>query len=390
MYALVFNLFNFLDHNSMHAADVLHAVNYFIQYDQISAIMAPLDLLAMFFAAAIHDYDHPGVNNTFLAATTNGLSVLYNDKSVLESYHLSSAFSLLYKSEFNFLSQLPKADQLSFRDSVIDMVLATDLSQHYSTLSQFKTRLQNNFNPGQTKEDRSLLFRMMIKCSDVSNPTKEFSLYSKWTNLVLDEWRTQGDIEKKMNIPVSPFMDRDNPNVLVSSQAGFIDFIIVPMFESVHNGFLKIPNVMDELERNRAHWQKLKDVKDGNTPISPNLTQVRLTSNADHTEHPGSAPGSNPSLVVRKPTGEGHAMAAKRSMTVPTSSDESVSSNPDAVTGRRASLGLNARIVHQFHTKPSSQKEPSSPSTLSAHSEENPGVVKGSSNAVESNSRGRI
>lgn len=82
-------------HNSFHAADVLHAINYFTQFDRISALITPMELMAMYVAAAIHDFDHPGVNNNFLVSTTNPLAVLYNDKAVLENYHLSAAFQTL-------------------------------------------------------------------------------------------------------------------------------------------------------------------------------------------------------------------------------------------------------------------------------------------------------
>ncbi|KAI3645908.1 hypothetical protein MP228_008836 [Amoeboaphelidium protococcarum] len=249
-------------HNSFHAADVLHAVNYFTQFDRISALITPMELMAMYVAAAIHDFDHPGVNNNFLVSTTNPLAVLYNDKAVLENYHLSAAFQTLQQEECNFLSHLQRPEWQAFRDLVIEMVLATDLSQHYTILSQFKTRLQNSFNPAESREDKLLLMKMLIKCSDVSNPTKEFSLYMKWTNAVIDEWRIQGDQEKALNIPVSPFMDRDNPNVLVSSQNGFIDFIIVPMYDALHNGYLSLPLPMEQLERNKQHFLRLKENKD--------------------------------------------------------------------------------------------------------------------------------
>jgi hypothetical protein len=103
---------------------------------------------------------------------------------------------------------------------------------------------------------------MLIKCGDVSNPVKDFNIYSKWTDRVLEEWRQQGDMERKLGMPISPYMDRDNPNVVLSSQTGFIDFIIVPMFEAVNQGFLNIPVLMQELDKNKSHWQRIKEQKE--------------------------------------------------------------------------------------------------------------------------------
>jgi hypothetical protein len=102
--------------------------------------MTSLDLMALYIAAAVHDFDHPGFNNLFMVNTSNPLALLYNDKAVLECYHVSAAFQLLMKPEYNFLSQLPRAEFQAFREMVVEMVLATDLSQHYGIMTQFKTK----------------------------------------------------------------------------------------------------------------------------------------------------------------------------------------------------------------------------------------------------------
>jgi len=46
-----------------------------------------LETVSSLIAAGIHDVDHPGVNNFYLVNTKSPLAVVYNDKSVLESYH---------------------------------------------------------------------------------------------------------------------------------------------------------------------------------------------------------------------------------------------------------------------------------------------------------------
>lgn len=51
-------------HNNIHAADVTQTVYFFLN----SALLTPLPplyKLAAVFAAAIHDYAHPGTNNNF-------------------------------------------------------------------------------------------------------------------------------------------------------------------------------------------------------------------------------------------------------------------------------------------------------------------------------------
>lgn len=68
-------------------------------YGNLKDIMTELELLALFTAAAIHDYDHPGRTNAFLVAIGDTKAVMYNDRAVLESHHVASAWYLLVSDE---------------------------------------------------------------------------------------------------------------------------------------------------------------------------------------------------------------------------------------------------------------------------------------------------
>lgn len=61
----------------------------------------------------------------FLIATQDSKATLYNDKSVLENHHVASSFLVMNDPENNFLGALSKSDFKVFRDTVIDVVLAT-------------------------------------------------------------------------------------------------------------------------------------------------------------------------------------------------------------------------------------------------------------------------
>uniref|UniRef100_A0A5K4EMG4 Phosphodiesterase n=1 Tax=Schistosoma mansoni TaxID=6183 RepID=A0A5K4EMG4_SCHMA len=56
-------------HNSMHAADVLQTAHFLLQAEALDDVFSDLEILAVLFAAAIHDVDHPGVTNQFLINT---------------------------------------------------------------------------------------------------------------------------------------------------------------------------------------------------------------------------------------------------------------------------------------------------------------------------------
>jgi hypothetical protein len=242
------------DHNSMHACDVLQCVSYFLLNDTIGKSTPGIDVLAIYIAAIIHDHDHPGYTNNFIITTQDPKAIMYNDKSVLENHHLASSFKVLCKQENNFLENFSKADRRTIRETVIDLVLATDLTHHFTLLSIFKGKVSNpdTFNPAQDRQDRLLLYKMIMKCADVSNPTRNIEIYIKWCKLITEEFFRQGDMEKSMGIPVSPYMDRDNINI-PSCQIGFVDYVVKPLFEAFGR-YIEIPQILLSLEENREYW----------------------------------------------------------------------------------------------------------------------------------------
>ncbi|KAG2436288.1 hypothetical protein HXX76_006599 [Chlamydomonas incerta] len=127
-------------HNATHAADVLQTLHVLLQgASLVTNYVDRLGLLAAYFAAIIHDHGHPGLTNDFLVATCDVLAVRYNDRSPLENHHAASAFALLLRPEYDITSQLSTQEKAAFRKQVIDMVLATDMKQHFAILSHFKT-----------------------------------------------------------------------------------------------------------------------------------------------------------------------------------------------------------------------------------------------------------
>ncbi|KAG9267172.1 cGMP-inhibited 3',5'-cyclic phosphodiesterase B isoform X3 [Astyanax mexicanus] len=194
-----------------------------------------LELMALYVAAAMHDYDHPGRTNAFLVATNAPQAVLYNDRSVLENHHAAAAWSLfLSQPEFNFLSNLDHVEFKRFRFLVIEAILATDLKKHFDFLAEFNAKVNDVNSPGidwTNENDRLLVCQVCIKLADINGPAKERSLHLKWTEGIVNEFYEQGDEEAGLGLPISPFMDRSTPQ-LAKLQESFITHIVGPLCNS--------------------------------------------------------------------------------------------------------------------------------------------------------------
>lgn len=67
-------------HTNLHAADVTHSTFLLMESPALASMLSDVDYLAAILAAAAHDIDHPGVNNSFLVNTSDPLATLYNDQ----------------------------------------------------------------------------------------------------------------------------------------------------------------------------------------------------------------------------------------------------------------------------------------------------------------------
>lgn len=246
-------------HNSMHAADVLHITHFILSKGGLikKCHLTDEDVFAALFAATIHDYDHPGINNSFHVKTQTYLATLYNDRSVLENRHVSSVFELMKLPKFNVLSAFTDDQRRDIRETVVEMVLATDMGLHAKYVNQFKRRLQENHDFTK-KDDIRLALAMAVKMADISNCGRPEHLYLKWSGKISDEFYMQGDRERNLGLPCSPFMDRTQP-AMAKGQIAFMNYIVIPLFDCISEFLPDMHFSVDHTEQNKAYWSRNDD-----------------------------------------------------------------------------------------------------------------------------------
>ncbi|CAD2222310.1 3',5'-cyclic-nucleotide phosphodiesterase [Angomonas deanei] len=246
-------------HNSMHAADVLHIVSFILTKGGLieKCQLKDEQVFSAVLAASIHDFEHPGINNNFHMKTSSYLATLYNDRSVLENLHVSSVFELMKNSEYNILSPLSDDQRRDVRELVIEMVLATDMGSHGKYVTMMKSKLQEH-SDFLKKEDQFLALAMALKMADISNCGRPLDIYLKWSGKVSDEFYQQGDRERNLGLPCSPFMDRLQPSI-AKGQISFMNYIIIPFFEQMSELLPALRFAVDLAEGNKAYWAQNDD-----------------------------------------------------------------------------------------------------------------------------------
>uniref|UniRef100_A0A7E4UMQ9 Phosphodiesterase n=1 Tax=Panagrellus redivivus TaxID=6233 RepID=A0A7E4UMQ9_PANRE len=282
-------------HNQIHAADVAQSMHVLISSTALTDMFTDLEVFAAIFASAIHDVDHPGFTNQYLVNSNNELAIMYNDESVLEQHHLAVAFKLLQESHCDFLRDWSRKQRQTFRKTVIEMVLATDMSKHMSLLADLKTMVEAKKVSNSAvitldnHVERLQVLQSMIHLADLSNPTKPIDLYRSWNERILEEYWRQGDKEKELGLEISPMCDRGNVTI-EKSQVGFIDYIVHPLFETWAD--LVYPDaqpILDQLEENRQWYlARIPDEPDSARTETDSSRNPPKTSDVTTTTNPSS------------------------------------------------------------------------------------------------------
>jgi 3',5'-cyclic-nucleotide phosphodiesterase len=270
-----------LYHNFRHVSDVLQALFYSLVQigtlppyppgservapksdSPIAQLLSPFDALTLLISAIGHDVGHPGVNNAFLVALNAPLAQLYNDRSVLESFHCAAYSQILRR-------YWPKAfSDASMRKLMINSILATDMGLHFKYMADLGSLQQkiahdkgiiDGWNDKTREEHKDLACGLLIKCADISNVARKFEVAAKWANILTDEFSSQGVMEQALQVPSCLFGGppvRDDLIKLGQSQIGFINIFARPLFESVADILPGMKFAVDEMIINKATWEK--------------------------------------------------------------------------------------------------------------------------------------
>lgn len=240
-------------HNHHHAFDVMHVCYLFISTCDAESFLEDFNVLTLLVGALAHDAGHDGLNNAFHATTMSELAITYNSISIMENYSTAFLFRVLKKHECNIFKNIDESEVKKLRSRLIDMILDTDAKNHFTLMTRFKHGLEMK------QLSRGLLSSMILHISDVSNPVRPNHIACLWAIAVQDEFFRQGDKEKELGLPCSPFMDRSYEN-LPRMQGAFIDAVVSPVFQLTAEFLPEITEkCVKNLQINRAFWNNLQN-----------------------------------------------------------------------------------------------------------------------------------
>ncbi|KJZ78995.1 hypothetical protein HIM_01768 [Hirsutella minnesotensis 3608] len=265
-------------HNFRHVVDVLQATFSFLihiaalppfphgehrgsdapQNSQIAELVTPFESLTLLITAIGHDVGHPGVNNGFLTTLNAPLAQLYNDRSVLESFHCA-AYSQILRRYWSAAFEDRK-----MRNLMISSILATDMGLHFDYMKKLGD-LQEKLGDGETvdgwngrqmEEYRALVCALLIKCADISNVARGHETALQWMYILSEEFSRQAHMEDELDIKSSLMAPpKKDVKSLANAQLGFMNMFAIPLFQGVADIMPGMQYTVDELDTNKGLFE---------------------------------------------------------------------------------------------------------------------------------------
>jgi hypothetical protein len=118
-------------------------------------------------------------------------AILYNDQSVLENMHISKAWAVFTAPEHNCVASMEPQERVQLRETMVALVLGTDMAGHFDELAKFMTKTSSNSFAAESPENTRTVLKMALHCADVSNPAKQPDMCIPWSVRVMEEFFMQ-------------------------------------------------------------------------------------------------------------------------------------------------------------------------------------------------------
>jgi cGMP-dependent 3',5'-cyclic phosphodiesterase len=138
-------------------------------------------------------------------------------------------------------------------DFVRELILATDLANHFRLFKELKSLTPDNLG-----ENQRPLLSLLMTCCDLNDQIKSWKTVQKVAELVYTEFFAQGDLERQMGLNPNLMMDRKKA-CIPALQIEFLDTVVLPTFEIYVQIFPETSSFVDTINANREHWLELKE-----------------------------------------------------------------------------------------------------------------------------------
>ncbi|EDK40658.2 hypothetical protein PGUG_04756 [Meyerozyma guilliermondii ATCC 6260] len=232
-----------------------------------SVTLTPLQTLGLLVAALGHDVGHPGVTNAFLVKYDATPSLIYNEHSVLESFHASVFVNKILAVSWPSLLTMKCTEEMTIKNLIISSILATDMAEHFEYIDKLTSlKVASDGCESISSHKVRLVSSLLIKCADISNVTRPLRVSSQWAVVLkrefdevfmLEEKITKGSKNHSVEYEKVPSdlekLLEDYPTIH-KGQLFFIKTFAEKLFDNIAELLPDLRYTCDIIQENKDYW----------------------------------------------------------------------------------------------------------------------------------------
>ncbi|MBU61497.1 MAG: hypothetical protein CMI26_03220 [Opitutae bacterium] len=274
-------------HTFTHALDIVVTIHGLLR-EGGAVFLNEHEQSALVLAALAHDVLHCGVSNAFLINVNHPLATKWGAKSLQERRSADHTLMLLDKHKVlvakDGMEDSLKNSIADTRTIIEEAILWTDMARHKEQMEKVAAALgkviavleqvrKGGIGKGGAtvedvrtgvnvaslldKETRILLAAFFLHCADISNPSKDWVLCERWAVIVMNEFFSQGDVERKLGHKLSMNCDRESVSVS-KCQLGFGTYVIRSLLQLLEKlVYTAGSKSLENFEANHKHWEEI-------------------------------------------------------------------------------------------------------------------------------------
>lgn len=226
-------------HNFHHAIATVHYSYKLMRQSGMDKHLGESDVFALLVGSLCHDLDHRGFNTQYEVITRSELAIRYNDSSPLENHHCARTFEIAFaggeNGDCNVFQGMNADFYTAMRKTMVAGILGTDMKVHGDHVKKAQ-----KFDPNAEADAEQALFlvELFMHTADIANPFMPPDVSKRWANVLAEEFTLQVESERRLGLPVTPFMDGlTTPVARAKSGLGFTDFVVFPLVDPLFKVF---------------------------------------------------------------------------------------------------------------------------------------------------------
>ncbi|TPX61911.1 hypothetical protein PhCBS80983_g00783 [Powellomyces hirtus] len=169
-----------------------------------------------------------------------------------------------------------------------------------------------------SKHQRQQMINVILHAADISNAARPAEICKRWSDMVVEEFFSQGEKEKSMSLPISPNMDRETTNP-VQLAFDFNTYVARPYFEILSELLPSTRPFIENLIVNRNRWEDMgANISPGGAAAKPTKPTSITPDGTTDNNGPPSSTGEHDTLtdtatsITTEPTAPGATPRGRR------------------------------------------------------------------------------